>query len=174
MGKECFAMGRHTLPETHKKYQIEQMWDLHHEVCRLALIGMKQVDIANHLGVSPVMVSYTLRSPIVRRQLDQMNASRNLDALDVAQEIKNLAPKAVQILEEMMDSELPNIKLKAATDILDRAGHAAVKTLRTENIHAHFSTDEIADIKKRAKEVGLLTEAIYETYEDEETVAQAI
>jgi len=27
------------------------MWDLHHEVCRLALIGMKQVDIANHLGV---------------------------------------------------------------------------------------------------------------------------
>ena len=153
-------MGRHKLPETHKQYQIEQMWDLHHEVCRLALIGMKQVDIAAHLGVSPVMVSYTLRSPIVRRQMDAMQADRNLEAIDVAQEIKNLAPKAVQVLEEMMNGDLPNLKLKAATDILDRAGHAAVKTLRTENLHAHFTSEEIQDIKRRAKEVGLLADVI--------------
>ena len=153
-------MGRHKLPETHKQYQIEQMWDLHHEVCRLALIGMKQVDIAAHLGVSPVMVSYTLRSPIVRRQMDAMQADRNLEAIDVAQEIKTLAPKAVQVLEEMMNGDLPNLKLKAATDILDRAGHAAVKTLRTENLHAHFTSEEIQDIKRRAKEVGLLADVI--------------
>ena len=153
-------MGRHKLPETHKQYQIEQMWDLHHEVCRLALIGMKQVDIASHLGVSPVMVSYTLRSPIVRRQMDAMQADRNLEAIDVAQEIKDLAPKAVQVLEEMMNGDLPNLKLKAATDILDRAGHAAVKTLRTENLHAHFTSEEIQDIKRRAKEVGLLADVI--------------
>jgi predicted transcriptional regulator len=155
-------MGRHRLPETHKQYQVEQMWELHHEVCRLALIGMKQVDIATHLGVSPVMVSYTLRSPIVQRQLNQLKAVRDIDAIDVAKEIQALAPRAVRVLDELMDSELPNIKLKAATDILDRAGHAAVRTLRTENIHAHFTADEISDIKKRAREVGLLTDAMYE------------
>ena len=159
-------MGRHRLPETHKSYQIEQMWELHHEVCRLALIGMKQVDIANHLSVSPVMVSYTLRSPIVQRQLNQLKAVRDLDAIDVSKEIQELAPRAVKVLEELMDNELPNIKLKAATDILDRAGHAAVRTLRTENIHAHFTADEITDIKKRAREVGLLTDAIYEEEQD--------
>ena len=59
-------MGRHRLPQTHRKYQVEQMWDIHHEVVRLALIGMKSVDIADHLGITPVMVSYTLRSPIVQ------------------------------------------------------------------------------------------------------------
>ena len=155
-------MGRHRLPETHKQYQVEQMWELHHEVCRLALIGMKQVDIATHLGVSPVMVSYTLRSPIVQRQLNQLKAVRDIDAIDVAKEIQALAPRAVHVLDELMDSELPNIKLKAATDILDRAGHAAVRTLRTENLHAHFTADEISDIKKRAREVGLLTDAMYE------------
>ena len=155
-------MGRHRLPETHKQYQVEQMWELHHEVCRHALIGMKQVDIATHLGVSPVMVSYTLRSPIVQRQLNQLKAVRDIDAIDVAKEIQALAPRAVRVLDELMDSELPNIKLKAATDILDRAGHAAVRTLRTENIHAHFTADEISDIKKRAREVGLLTDAMYE------------
>lgn len=155
-------MGRHRLPETHKQYQIEQMWELHHEVCRLALIGMKQVDIANHLGVSPVMVSYTLRSPIVQRQLNQLKAVRDIDAIDISKEIQALAPKAVRVLEDMMDSELPNLALSAAKDVLDRAGHAAVKTIRSENIHAHFSSDEIADIKKRAAEVGLLTSTIYE------------
>lgn len=155
-------MGRHRLPETHKQYQIEQMWELHHEVCRLALIGMKQVDIANHLGVSPVMVSYTLRSPIVQRQLNQLKAVRDIDAIDVSKEIQDLAPRAIKVLDELMDSDLPNIKLKAATDILDRAGHAAVRTLRTENIHAHFTAEEISDIKKRAREVGLLTDAMYE------------
>jgi len=158
-------MGRHRLPETHKQYQVEQMWELHHEVCRLALIGMKQVDIATHLGVSPVMVSYTLRSPIVQRQLNQLKAVRDIDAIDVAKEIQALAPRAVRVLDELMDSDLPNIKLKAATDILDRAGHAAVRTLRTENIHAHFTADEISDIKKRAREVGLLTDAMYEEEE---------
>lgn len=155
-------MGRHRLPETHKPYQIEQMWELHHEVCRLALIGMKQIDIANHLGVSPVMVSYTLRSPIVQRQLNQLKAVRDLEAIDVSKEIQELAPRAVKVLEELMENELPNIKLKAATDVLDRAGHAAVRTLRTENIHAHFTADEISDIKKRAREVGLLTDVMYE------------
>jgi len=133
------------------------MWELHHEVCRLALIGMKQIDIANHLGVSPVMVSYTLRSPIVRRQLDQLKAVRDIEAIDISKEIQELAPRAVKVLEELMNGDLPNLKYKAAADVLDRAGFAAVHTLRTENIHAHFTADEIADIKKRAKEVGLLT-----------------
>jgi hypothetical protein len=87
---------------------------------------------------------------------------RDLDAVDVSKEIRDLAPKAVRILDDLMDSELPNIKLGAAKDILDRAGHAAIKTIRTENLHAHFTAEEIADMKIRAKEVGLLTDVIYE------------
>ena len=148
-------MGRHRLPGTHRKYQIEQMWDLHHEVVRLALIGMKSVDIADHLGVSPVMVSYTLRSPIVQEKMNQLQACRDLDAVDVSAEIKALAPKAVKIMEEMMDCDLPNVRLKAATDILDRAGHAAIKTIRTE-LSGHLTVEEIQEIKDRAKDIGLM------------------
>jgi predicted transcriptional regulator len=148
-------MGRHQLPETHRQYQIEQMWDVHHEVVRLALIGMKQVDIADHLGISPVTVSYTLRSPIVRDQLNNMHAARDIDAIDISKEIKALAPTAVKVLEELLEHELPNIKLKAAQDVLDRAGFAAVKTIQTANVHAHLTAEDIADIKKRAKDIGL-------------------
>lgn len=148
-------MGRHRLPTTHRKYQVEQMWEVHHEVVRLALIGMKSVDIADHLGISPVMVSYTLRSPIVQEKMNQLQAVRDIDAIDVAKEIQELAPQAVRVLGELLECELPNIRMKAATDVLDRAGHAAVRTIKTENLHAHFSSEEIADIKNRAKSIGL-------------------
>ncbi len=158
-------MGRHRLPSTHKQYQIEQMWEIHHEICRLALIGMKSIDIATHLNISPVTVSYVLRSPIVQRQIGQLEAVRDIDAIDASVEIKKLVPAAIKKMDDLMDCGLPNVEIKAAADILDRAGYAAVKTLRTENIHAHFSADEISDIKKRAREVGLLTDNIYEDAE---------
>jgi methionine salvage enolase-phosphatase E1 len=119
---------------------------------------MKYVDIADHLNVSPVMVSYTLRSPIVKEQLKNMQSARDLDAVDIASEIKALAPAAVKVLEELMDSDLPNIKLKSAQDILDRAGFAAVKTIQTANIHAHLTKEDIDDIKKRAKDIGLMAD----------------
>jgi len=154
-------MGRHRLPQTHRPYQIEQLWDIHHEVIRLSLIGMKPVDIANHLNITPQMVGYTLRSPLAIRQLDCLKAERDLDAIDVAKEIKNLAPKAVQVLEELLDDSLPNIKLAAAKDVLDRAGHAAVKVIKADVGH-HFSADEIAEIRNNARSIGLMIDAEYE------------
>ena len=159
-------MGRHNLPETHKKYEITQLWSIHHEICRFALLGMKHIDIANHLQISPVTVSYVMRSSIVKRQMSQLQAVRDIDAIDIAKEIQEIAPKAVRKLDELISCGNTAIEFKAATDVLDRAGHAAVRTLRTENIHAHFSADEIADIKKRAKEVGLLTDSIYNNNEE--------
>ena len=150
-------MGRHKQQERVRKYAITQTWDLHHEIMRLSLIGMKQIDIADHLGVSPVMVSYTLKSPIVREKMDCMQAVRDMGAVDVAKEIKELAPKAIQVLGEIMETAIKDgDRLRAAQDILDRSGHAAVKTIKTENLHAHFSADEIMEIKNRARDMGLM------------------
>lgn len=146
-------MGR--LPTGNRQYQISRVWDAHQEIMRLAVTGMKSVDIAQILGVSPAMVSYTLNSAIVQRQLDIMRAARDVDAIQVSKRIHELAPEAVEALGDLLDSEVPQIRLGAAKDVLDRAGHAAVKTLRTENLHAHFTKEEIDDIKKRAMEIGL-------------------
>jgi hypothetical protein len=124
-------------------------------------MGMKSIDIATHMGLSPVTVSYTLNSPIVRRQLEQMQAVRDLGCIDIAKQIAELAPRAVAVLETMLDNELPNVALKAAESILDRAGFAAVQRIKQDISISHFSAGEIADIKNRAKDVGLLLEAEY-------------
>jgi hypothetical protein len=154
-------MGRHQLEGTHRKYQVEQMWDVHHTIVRMALTGMKYIDIASALGISPVTVSYTLRSPIVVRQLEQMRAVADFDSIDIAKKIQALAPRAVEVLEEMLDDSLPNIKLKAAESILDRAGYAAVQRIKQDVSVTHFTANEILDIKKRAKDIGLMVEADY-------------
>lgn len=153
-------MGRHYNPDQPAGYHITQMWDVHHEIVRLALIGMKQVDIAAHLGCTPVMVSYTLKSPIVKRQMDLLQAARNTDAVDVAKEIKAMAPKALEVLKGLMDSEMPNVRLKAATDVLDRAGHGAIKMVQTANVHAFLTAEELDAMKKNAREVGLLVDSV--------------
>jgi len=165
-------MGRHVLEGTHRKYQITQLWDVHHEIVRLALLGMKHVEIASTLGINPVTVSYTLRSPIVHRQLEQMRSVRDFGAIDIAKEIAALAPAAVKVLEELLDNELPNIKLKAAENILDRAGYAAVQRIKQDIIVSHFTAAEIIDIKARAKDIGLMVDAEYE--EPQRQLAQGV
>lgn len=149
IGKE--DMGR--LPTGNRKYQIKEMWSIHHEITRMLLMGMKSVDIAKVLGIDPVTVSYTANSHLVQRQLSIMRGARDAHAVDCASRIKELAPKAVEILGDLLDAEDSNMKYKASIAILDRAGHAPVQRIQAETTHMHFTKDEIEDIKKRAKDV---------------------
>lgn len=136
-------------------FAVTEMWNTHREIARLASTGMKGADIARELGVTEVMVSYTLNSPIVKRQLDQLHAARDMDAVDVAKRIHEVAPRALERMEELLESETESIAFRAASDILDRAGHAAVKTLRTENLAIHLNKEDLDEIKQRARSIGL-------------------
>lgn len=144
-------MGR--LPTGNRKYQIKEMWSIHHEITRMLLMGMKNVDIAKVLGIDPVTVSYTANSTIVQRQLSIMRGARDAHAVDCAARIKELAPKAVEILGDLMEAEDNATKFKASIAILDRAGHTPVQRVQAETMHMHFTKAEIEDIKKRAKDV---------------------
>jgi predicted transcriptional regulator len=145
-------------PEGNRKYQITEMHEVHHEITRLILLGaMKDIDIAAHLGVTPAMVSYTRNSAICKRQLELMAAVRDIDAIDIAKDIRNLLPMAVRVLESTLRSQNQALALKAAAEVLDRGGHAVVRTIRGDVTH-HFTSEEISDIKKRARDIGLLVD----------------
>jgi len=138
-----------------RKYVIQTMWDTHREILRLAVTGMQGVDIADTLGITAAMVSYTLNSPIAKREIELLRAARDLDAVDVAKRIQEVAPIALKVLEDLLIDGMEGTRFKTATDILDRAGHAAVRTLRTESVSMHLTREDIDDIKSRAKEIGL-------------------
>lgn len=144
------------LPDVERKYQIQEMWSVHHEITRLLLIGMKEVDIARQLSVTPAMVSYTKNSAVVKRQLALLQGARDLDAVDISQRIKELLPKAVDKLEELLDnSQNESIQYKVAADVLDRGGHGAVKMFQGQVAHAVLTKQDIDEIKQRAKEIGI-------------------
>lgn len=146
-------MGRH--PSGDRQYEISRMWEVHHEIVRLASCGAKQVDIAAILNVTPEMVSYTLNSSIVKRQLDLLRAARDVESIDIAKRIQEIALVAVEKMAELVgQDENKAVQLSASKDILDRAGHGAIKKMQVDGRLMHFTPDDLEEIKARAKELA--------------------
>lgn len=143
-----------------RKYQIQKLWDIHHEILRLLLLGWDKVEIARTLGVTPVMVSYTANSELAKKQLEVMRGARDSEALDLSVEIKRFAPEAFETLQAIMREPTTHEKHKIAIamDALDRAGYAPPKVIEGRFMHAHFTAEEIEEMKKRSKESSQVIE----------------
>ena len=140
-----------------RKLQIQRIWDLHHEIMRLAILGWKPTYIAEHLSITPQTVSNTLGSELCKRQMEVMRGSRDTDTVDVLEEIKRLAPVALKTIETLMENDPSGrTRLGAAVDILDRAGFAAPKIVEGRFLSAHLTLEDIEDIKKRAREFNII------------------
>ena len=83
--------------EERKTFEVSEMWEMHHEIVRLLVLGMKNVEICKVLGVSQPMVSYVRNSKVVKDQLAIMRAARDADTIDVARDIREKAPKALAL-----------------------------------------------------------------------------
>lgn len=158
-------MGR--LPHGDRRYQISHMWDTHHEIVRLAACGAKEVDIASILGVTPQMVSYTLNSAIVKRQLSLLRAARDVESIDVAKRIQEIALTAVEKMAQLVESPDEKVALPACRDILDRAGHGAVKKMQVDSRSMVFTPEDLIEIKARARELAQENNMLVEGGEDE-------
>lgn len=143
-------MGR--VPTYQRKYEVQHMWERHHEIVRMTLLGMSPGVVAERLNITPQTVSNTLNSKIVRDKLQILRAERDSSSVDVASAIRNLAPKCVEAIDGILTSDAVShaVKLAAARDILDRTGHGATKVIRTENVHGVFTKDDLMEMKKNA------------------------
>ena len=142
--------------EDRKTFEVSEMWEMHHEIVRLLVTGMKNVEVCKVLGVSPAMVSYVRNSKVVQDKLAIMRAARDADTVDIARDIREKAPKALELLESVIDDNGEThsmaLAVRVAESWLDRAGHGAIKTLKVAGAVAHFTADEIADLKRSANE----------------------
>ena len=144
--------------KTHPTYKIQKLWEHHKEILRLTLLGYKGNDVAAILGISYGMVSVVKNSQLGRRHLSIMSAARDKETIDVARQIREMVPKALQVYNDILDEENTksaplSLRFKAATEVLDRE---SPKVTRTENIHAHFTAEEIEEIKNRARKAGVI------------------
>jgi predicted transcriptional regulator len=158
--------GRRKPPSQKKTWQVTKMWEQHHEIVRLRTTGMQGAEIARSLGVSEAMVSLVLNSPIVQDKLLIMRGARDADSVDVAKRIKDLAPKALDVLAEVIEGTMdvsPTLKITTARDLLSRAGHPPLKQI--QGVYTFLTPSEIEDLKKRAKTNGKATGTVIEMEE---------
>lgn len=143
--------------EPKKSFEATQMWDVYQEIARRIVLGQKNIDIAEDLGITHVMVSYVRNSPIVQEQINKLHADANKETSNIAARIKSLAPHALDLLEDVIvkgrvkNEEIPaRIRLRHAENLLDRAGYAPPKEVRSLNLHGHYTSEDIEAIKQRA------------------------
>lgn len=147
-------MGR-LASEEPRKYQIQTLQEMHHQILRLTILGWKPREIALNLNCTEATVGNVIHSELGRRQLRLMKSAADKAAIDVAAEIKRLSEKSIQGIEEMMDD--PNTKQDVRStlfrDMLDRAGHAAPRVIQGQFAHTFLSREDLEEIKQRANEI---------------------
>lgn len=151
---------------TQRYYEVTDIWDRHHEMIRLMVLGWGNQEIASALGVTPQNVSDVRNSGIVRDRIAVLEAARDAATIDIAREIQEEAGASLNLLRDIRAGRIEaSIGLRAsiAKDLLDRAGYSPVKKIQGEIINAHLTREDLEEIKKRARSAatqqGVMVEA---------------
>ena len=139
-------------------HDIQSLWQRQHEIINLALQGLKQSEIANMLDISPVTVSNSLNSTLGREKLSKMREVRDGEAVKVSEEVARLSMKALEVYEEIFDSETisHNLKKSAAdTVLMDLAGHRAPTKIDARSVHMTATPKELEEFKRRGIEAAI-------------------
>jgi hypothetical protein len=153
-------------PEDKNSFVVSKVWERHKEIARRIALGQKNVHIAQALGISEMSVSQTRNSPIIKERVESLADRMDDSAVDVGKRIKSMAPQALKVLEAVLEDEentVPlSLKIKTAHDILDRAGHAAIKQINANVLHGHFTATDLAEIKQIARDSGVIVDVVAE------------
>lgn len=148
------------IPEP-RAYQPLELSARHDEILRMKLTGLRHGDIAAALGITTAAVGYVVNSEMGKRRLQELSELADLESCDVALEIRKSAPKAIRLLKEVIDGTVEGApivtRVRAAQDMLDRAGHGKVERKKIEFTGYMGGLEEL---KQRAREAGVLADSI--------------
>lgn len=146
--------GQHSgaVPSDERGREIQHLWEKHHKMLRLTLLGWQVQDIATELGVSVATVRNCVNSSLGRKVLQEMQAVVDNKTIDVATKLQEMSIKAAQKLEEILeDPDTPkSLQARVAMDNLDRTGHARQINVKGNFLHGIVTPDLLEQIKKDA------------------------
>lgn len=151
-----YKSSRMNLPRRRSSsYQLKKLKEIHHAVARGAVMNKSNKQIAEELGVTPAMVSYTKRDRQVREKIRALRAVLDADAIDVAARMQELAPLALHKLESILVESNDDKEIRqTAFGLLDRAGFVA----KQHHVVEHLTKEELQEIKLAAVAAGAVIE----------------
>jgi len=140
-----------------KVYTVAEMSEKHHEIARLLVLGIKNIDIAQQMGVSPEMVSNVKHSPVVREQIAFMSGAKDAATVRVTEQIAEVLPKCVEFLASTIEDEdiSTGLRSKNAFGLMAVGGYGASKNINVKGVHAVLTAADIQDIKNEAENIGI-------------------
>ena len=140
-----------------KTHNVKQLWQRTHEILNLGLRGLKQVEIAEILNITPQTVSNTLNSDLGRQKLSVMRKSRDEKAIEVTERIADLTDQALNVYEELFKGEnvSDETKRKAADTVtLELSGYRVPTRIQSQRLSSVATLEEIEEFKRRGIEAG--------------------
>ena len=121
--------------------------------------GMQPGEVALATGFTAGQVTRILHSPLFEAELARLESQAELETVTVAGELKKMASRAIEVLDENLQAENVSreLKTKTAFDILDRSGHGK-KLDPQRHLHAH------AHVHKKVGEMEQVE--LYDAVED--------
>jgi len=143
----------------------------HLPVILMRVQGMRPAEIAGVLNIAPVTVYRILRSVPGQNLLTQLYAEAGIQMGDIGRTFQEAAPMAAEVLLELAETATKEeTRLKAAFNILDRAGYGATK--KSESVHkvevSAVGVSAIAELREALQE-ALEVEADFEVIEQAPT-----
>ena len=135
---------------------LTHLWERHKEIMRRLVAGDRQVDIAKDMKMTQGRMSIICNSPAFKTQLERLSIGADNNALCVQDRVTALSDDAMSVLENVLQQgETMNVPLKlqvdVAKDIMDRAGHGAVKKSITAS--ATLTADDLDEMRLREAKV---------------------
>ena len=132
---------------------MQDLSHLHKEIARLELTGHKPAEIVaalSDLDITPEYVQRIRSNPIYQHYLRRLEDQANTECKDVR---KILAHKAVDMLNIVVgiaesEESADSVRLRAAQDVLDRAGYKPVAHEVRLNINESFSSEERQELRR--------------------------
>ena len=135
---------------------IRNMYERHHQMARMLLIGCTEEQVATAVGCSVSHISNIKRSPIFQQKMAYLRSRSDDRAIDVAASLGARAYKSLELLEQVRDGELTeDIRLRThvAQDLLDRAGHGKITKSENRLSISHIDAEALDHIKARSYEL---------------------
>jgi DNA-binding CsgD family transcriptional regulator len=140
-------------PEVRKVMPADELYDRHHQVVRMIVLGMKNTEIAESLNITPMSVSQIRTSPLIRMQIRKLHAEADEQTVDVRKEINAYAPKCLEIIQDILEDEnvSANVRLSGAFKCLGLGGIVEPKNINVRALHGVVDANTLSMIKERAE-----------------------
>jgi predicted transcriptional regulator len=132
------------------KHELKRLLPRHFRIMELVLLGKKQTEIAEELGLSNYGVSVIINSPVFQEELGRRREEQNAHAdevevvrrLNAREVLDRVAVEVAQRQVALLESPDERVAQKAAMDILDRTGYPKVSRAEGQHVVASIILDE--------------------------------